>query len=220
MTRTTYAPGLRRTPTARTWLGLGAGLFAVLVLLVLIVVACAGPDRPQAGAPDPTPSATGTGGLAAAPGDEDTNGGATGAEDGGAAGGDAPDTGTEGQPAPPVNQGGESQPEPAGPAIEQFQVVQQPQCPGGTTEHTVEAQPVTLAWTVTGADGDQVSLSIDGPGVYQTYPADGGDVINFPCEGEEGDIQEHTYLLTAEGDGVTVTATLVVTAKVQQVTDV
>lgn len=77
---------------------------------------------------------------------------------------------------------------------------------------------MTLAWQVAGAE--EVTISIDGPGIYATYPADGGDTYAFGCAGEEGDIQEHTYLLTAEADGRTVTATLTVTATVHEIQDV
>jgi hypothetical protein len=115
--------------------------------------------------------------------------------------------------------GGQSAPsEPAGPRIETFRVAQEPQCPGGTTANPIDGQPVMLEWLVTGTD--QVSISIDGAGVYATYPADGGDTYSFGCEGSEGDIQRHTYLLTAVVDGRTVTETLVVTATVHERTEV
>jgi hypothetical protein len=114
--------------------------------------------------------------------------------------------------------GGDSGGERAGPTIETFRVVQEPRCPGGTSANPIEGTPVTLEWTVTGAG--EVTLSIDGEGIYNTYPADSSDTISFPCGGEAGDTQEHTYLLTAIGDGVRRTATLVVTATVHEVTDV
>jgi len=121
--------------------------------------------------------------------------------------GDSDDSG--GQPAPS---------EPAGPRIETFRVAQEPQCPGGTTANPIDGQPVMLEWRVTGAD--QVSISIDGAGVYATYPAEGGDTYSFGCQGNEGDTQRHTYLLTATADGRTVTETLVVTATVHERTEV
>jgi hypothetical protein len=195
MNDTTHVLGVRRDATLRTWLGLGAAVAAVLALVVLIAVACQDSD-PGAGGLGSSPSpGAGTG----SPGSGDG--------DGGDQGGDGQDGGQSGQPDPP------------GPVIESFEVVQEPQCPGGTTNFPVDEQPVVLAWIVTGADDDQVTLSIDGPGVYNTYPADGGDTITFPCEGEAGDLQEHTYLLTAVGDGVMATETITVTAEVQEVTD-
>lgn len=198
----------RRAPTARTWSALAAGLAAILLVLILIAVACSRPGS-QATGGEATSTPGGSGALASAAAGTDGGHGDDGAPPG------APATAP---PAGPDDPG--TGPDPVGPTIEDFQVTQQPQCPGGTTVHPVPAQPVTLEWKVVGADGDQVSLSIDGPGVYNTYPAEGGDTINFPCEGEEGDTQEHTYLLTATGDGVTATETLVVTAEVQEVTDV
>jgi hypothetical protein len=203
----------RRNPTIRTWLGLGAAAALVLAMVVLIVAACLGPGLPMAAGTGPSPAPTASAGA--------DDPGAGSGEDGGGEDGSGED-GSGGQPgtAPAPGQGGPGNQPPTGPVIEVFRVTQQPQCPGGTTEHMIEGQPVGLEWKVTGADGDQVSLSIDGPGVYDTYAADGSDVINFPCEGEAGDIQEHTYLLTAVGDGRTATRTLVVTATVQDVTPV
>jgi hypothetical protein len=211
MNETTIALGRRTGSTTRTWLVLAAAAAAVLVMIILIAMVRQGTGEVVAGGVEASPSSTASaaGGLGAGSGPDDAAGGPD--DDGGGPPGPAP--------APPSGQGGPADQQPVGPVIEVFQVTQQPQCPGGTTLNPIEAQPVALQWTVTGADADQVSLSIDGPGVYNTYPAEGGDVINFPCEGEEGDIQEHTYLLTAVGDGVTVTETLVVTAKVQQVTE-
>jgi hypothetical protein len=106
----------------------------------------------------------------------------------------------------------------AGPRVEDFRVAQQPLCPGGTTEYPIEGQPVWLEWRVTGTD--TVTISIDGPGAYGSYPADGGAELPFSCTGNEGDIQEHAYHLTAVADGVTVTETIVVTAEVHEVADV
>jgi hypothetical protein len=119
-------------------------------------------------------------------------------------------------PAPAADPG--SGPAPAGPGIEYLRVQQQPLCPRGTTQFPIDGRPVALEWRVTGAE--DVTLSVDGPGVYATYPAEGSDSFSFGCAGREGDLEEHTYLLTAVADGVTVTETLVVTAEVHEVTDV
>jgi len=106
----------------------------------------------------------------------------------------------------------------AGPRVEEFRVAQQPLCPGGTTEYPIDGQPVRLEWRVTGTD--TVTISIDGPGAFGSYPADGGAELPFACAGEEGDLQEHAYHLTAVADGVTVTETIVVTAEVHEVAEV
>jgi hypothetical protein len=121
-------------------------------------------------------------------------------------------------PAPAADPDPDPGPAPAGPRIEYLRVQQQPLCPRGTTQFPIDGRPVALEWRVTGAE--DVTLSVDGPGVYATYPAEGSDSFSFGCGGREGDLEEHTYLLTAVADGVTVTETLVVTAEVHDVTDV
>jgi hypothetical protein len=144
--------------------------------------------------------------------------------------GDSPpaDTPPADPPPPPAGGGdggqhdpaaGEPSPWPdAGPRIEDLRVAQQPTCPGGTTEYPVAGQQVRLQWRVTGTD--TVTISIDGPGAYGSYPADGGAEFPFTCTGAEGDVQEHVFHLTAEADGVTVTETIVVTAEVHEVAEV
>jgi hypothetical protein len=106
----------------------------------------------------------------------------------------------------------------AGPRIEDLWVAQQPTCPGGTTEYPVDGRPVRLQWRVTGTD--TVTISIDGPGAYGSYPAEGEAEFPFTCTGDEGDVQEHVFHLTAEADGVTTTETIVVTAEVHEVAEV
>jgi hypothetical protein len=57
-------------------------------------------------------------------------------------------------------------------------------------------QMFTASWTTTNAA--QVTISIDGPGVYKTYPANTSDSLPFNCS------SSHTFLLTAHGhDGQT-----------------
>lgn len=216
----TPGAGARRQPTTLTWLGFGAALAAVLGLLVLVVAVVFLARWDRAGTPEAlgtTPPAAhgglGAAGSGANRGDEEGRGGE--ADRAGQGGPDEPaGGGANPPPAGPPDQA----PEPAGPQVEYFQVSQQPQCPGGTNLHPTAGQPVVLEWQVAGTD--EVSISIDGPGVYQTYPATGSDTISFPCEGEAGDTQKHTYLLTAVGEHGTTTETLVVTAEVQEVTEV
>lgn len=138
---------------------------------------------------------------------------------GGTPASEAPDQDDPQQGGPGGAGSGEGDPgEQRGPQVEVFRVAQEPSCPGGTTQHPIDGTPVTLQWQVTGAE--EVTLSIDGPGIYDTYPAESSATIGFPCSGQEGDTQEHTYLLTAVGDGVTRTAELVVAATVHEVTTV
>jgi hypothetical protein len=212
----------------RDWLGLGAALVAVLVLVFLIAVAgragsgepggtgALGSAPPDASANPVTDSASaavstgdsaGGGDIRGEGGQGEVGQGDSGQTDGGQTDGGQTDGGQtdDGQPATPA---------PAGPEIEYFGVAQSPQCPGGTDNVPTEGQPVVLEWKVTGTD--QVTLSIDGPGAYTTYPAEGSDTIAFPCAGEEGDIQQHTYLLTAQNPDGTSTGTLVVEATVHE----
>ena len=66
---------------------------------------------------------------------------------------------------------------------------------------------MTISWNAPGATS--VSLSIDGPGVYDTYPGATGSVtVNYPCDFQGHG--QHTYLLTAKAaDGQTATKTFV-----------
>jgi len=132
--------------------------------------------------------------------DTDSSGGATD-------GGDAADGSDAGQP--------------DGPVIELFDVTQQPRCPAGTDLNPIEGQPLILSWRVTGAE--ELTLSIDGPGVYATLDDhdssdanDGVKTFSFGCSGDEGDAARHTYVLTATSDGQIVTSELVVEAVVHE----
>lgn len=62
---------------------------------------------------------------------------------------------------------------------------------------------ITLSWATRNATS--VTISIDGPGIYSTYPANGSASVPFACDGKP-----HTYLLTAKGPKGTVTSTRVV----------
>jgi hypothetical protein len=64
--------------------------------------------------------------------------------------------------------------------------------------HNGNLQQVSVSWTTTNAT--KVTISIDGPGVYDTYPANGSTSLPFNCS------SSHTWLLTAYGsDGSTTT---------------
>lgn len=71
---------------------------------------------------------------------------------------------------------------------------------------------ITLEWKVNGAS--QVTISIDGPGIYGTYPATSTEQFNFACSGNAGDTQTHTYLLRTVGITPTREATVKGTARV------
>lgn len=104
--------------------------------------------------------------------------------------------------------------EDAGPVIAAFRVTQKPACPSGTDQVRFEGRPVVLAWKVTGAE--TVTLSVDGPGVYDSYPAEGTATIDFPCGAEAGGEQVHTYTLAVKGPEGTESKTLTVTARVNE----
>ncbi|MFI1990666.1 hypothetical protein [Actinoplanes sp. NPDC020271] len=105
---------------------------------------------------------------------------------------------------------------PGGPAISFFRVSVKPSCPSGTDQVQNPGQDVTLEWKVTGAE--KATISLDGPGIYDTYGAEDSVTLNFPCSGDPGSYQSHKYLLTAIGPEGTKTRTLTVKAEVNEIT--
>lgn len=110
-------------------------------------------------------------------------------------------------------------PQDNGPKIVYFRVKQRPQCPQGTSEYPVEGTPVIVEWKVTGAH--EVTISIDGPGIYDTYPTEGQAEFNFPCGGAApGETVKHTYLLKTVGGGATRSKQITATAEAYEITQV
>ncbi|GAA4714054.1 hypothetical protein Prum_040630 [Phytohabitans rumicis] len=106
-----------------------------------------------------------------------------------------------------------------GPKIEYFKITQWPKCPQGTSEYPVEGVPVKLEWKVTGAH--EVTISVDGDGVYKTYETEGWDEIYFPCgDGQPGEEVTHTYKLKTVGGGDVKSKTLSASAEVYEVATV
>lgn len=67
--------------------------------------------------------------------------------------------------------------------------------------HNGDFQEFTASWTTTNAT--RVTVSIDGPGVYNEYPANGEASLPFNCS------SSHTFLFTAyNGDGATATKSI------------
>lgn len=67
--------------------------------------------------------------------------------------------------------------------------------------HNTDSPLFSASWTTT--DAVKVTIAIDGPGIYKTYPANGSDSLPFNCS------SSHTFLLTAYGqDGRTATKTI------------
>ena len=70
--------------------------------------------------------------------------------------------------------------------------------------HNGNSQNFSASWTTTNAV--KTTISIDGPGIYKTYGANGSDSLPFNCS------TSHSFLLTAYGqDGRTVTKTITLT---------
>ncbi len=110
-------------------------------------------------------------------------------------------------------------PQDEGPRIVYFRIAQRPQCPQGTSEYPVEGTPVVVEWKVTGAH--EVTISVDGPGVYGTYPTEGSETFAFSCGGADpGETVKHTYLLKTVGGGSTRSKQLTATAEAYEVTQV
>lgn len=104
----------------------------------------------------------------------------------------------------------------ARPIIKYFRVAQKPSCPSGTSANPIAGRQVVLEWNAT--DADSITLSVDGTGVYDDdYLPTDRETLNFPCSGSEGDVQEHTYLLTATNGLGKHTKKLVVSAPVHDV---
>lgn len=105
---------------------------------------------------------------------------------------------------------------PAGPGIAYYRVASKPSCPSGTDKVQYEGQPVTLEWKVT--DSEKATISVDGPGIYDTYGVKDSVTINFPCgDADPGSYATHTYTLTAIGPDGTKTRTITVKAKVNEI---
>ncbi|KOX14858.1 hypothetical protein ADK66_01965 [Micromonospora sp. NRRL B-16802] len=129
---------------------------------------------------------------------------------------------TGGQPAGGTSTGGDSGQsgtKASGPIISYFRVTDKPRCPAGTSANPIAGGGVLMEWRVSNVKA--VALSIDGAGVYRDdYPSAGSEEFAFPCSGGEGDIQKHTYTLTARNAHGTQTKTIVVTAPVHDIPQV
>lgn len=112
--------------------------------------------------------------------------------------------------------GGGTTHEETGPTIVSFKIASKPSCPAGTNVNPIPGQPVKLSWKVSGAD--KVTISIDGPGVFQEYATTDSDTFSFGCDGNPGETAKHTYLLRTVGGGEVKEKTLTVTAKINEIT--
>ena len=103
-----------------------------------------------------------------------------------------------------------------GPTISYFRVTDKPRCPAGTTVNPIPGGGVLMEWRV--GNVTSVALSVDGPGIYRDdYFVGRQRGVHLPLLGQEGDIQRHTYTLTARNAHGTQTKTIVVTAPVHDI---
>lgn len=98
--------------------------------------------------------------------------------------------------------GGHTAPAAPAPAIASFRVVSKPVCPVHGTPDAPFSTPgsgVTIAWSVTGADG--AALAVDDPTLYGAYgtsfPAKGQREFAFGCE--PGTTTTHTFTVWPAG---------------------
>jgi hypothetical protein len=112
-----------------------------------------------------------------------------------------------------------ARPSASGPVIVYFRIKQKPECPKGTNVAPIPAVNLVVEWQVTGVD--KVTLSVDGPGVYNTYSAQGTETFYWSCGGQPGTTVSHTYLLRAvTAGGVEAKKTLSASAKVNEIPNV
>ncbi|AVT40135.1 hypothetical protein C6W10_30965 [Plantactinospora sp. BB1] len=199
---------------------------AVVALGGAIAVATTGCGTPGNRGPTPAtsaPAADGSAGLGSAPpagstaqpGPTGSPAGQAGQPGGGNPGAGNPGGGSSGG----GNPGGTKEKKPAGPTIVYYRIKQKPQCDQGTNVNRVPGLPVILEWKVTGAD--RVTISVDGPGVYDSYPAVGTATINFPCgDGQPGGYVQHTYQLRTVGGGEVRSKTVTASALVHEIPQV
>lgn len=98
------------------------------------------------------------------------------------------------------------------PVINVFIIKSRPSCPSTGPNVSAPGTPVVLEWKT--ADTEKLTISIDGPGIYDSYPSTHSAELPFACSGTPGSSQVHRYLLTATGGGHSIQRTLTVQARV------
>lgn len=89
--------------------------------------------------------------------------------------------------------------QPTTPVINSFTV------PGTVSCHPKKGTTINVSWST--SNTTSVTLSIDGPGIYKSYPgSSGSDSVPFACS-----VASHTYLLTAKGPAGDTTKTITAT---------
>lgn len=74
-----------------------------------------------------------------------------------------------------------------------FTLTQKPFCAEGTAVVRAPAVAAVVTWHVPGVT--KVTLSVDGPGIYDTYGPNGSQPFNFGCGGAVGSTETHNYTL-------------------------
>lgn len=85
-----------------------------------------------------------------------------------------------------------------GPHIAVFRIKVQPRCTTSGPGGTFNGNGPTLEWAAVNVD--QVTISIDGPGIFGTYDPVGSQELPFGC-GPAGTTVKHKYLLRTVGGG-------------------
>lgn len=85
-----------------------------------------------------------------------------------------------------------------GPQIAYFRIKTKPSCPSSGPGASFPGNDIELEWKVTGGP-NEVTISIDSPGIFGTYKAEHAEKFPFACGGASGTTQKHTYLLKVPG---------------------
>jgi hypothetical protein len=100
---------------------------------------------------------------------------------------------------------------PTGPTILYFRVKTKPSCPGTGPGGSFGGSDAVLEWEAVNID--QVTVSIDGPGMFGTYDRKSSQSFPFAC-GSSAGTYKHKYTLHTVGGGAEKTQTLELEAKV------
>jgi hypothetical protein len=98
-----------------------------------------------------------------------------------------------------------------GPTLD-VSVTTQPRCAQGTNNFMTPGQAGAVSWKATGVTN--VTISVDGPGIYGTYGLTGTQEFAFGCSGAEGSTETHTYTFNTIPAGITRTITMSATVHV------
>jgi hypothetical protein len=101
---------------------------------------------------------------------------------------------------------------PTGPTILYFRVKVKPSCPSSGPGVSFPGNDPVLEWKAVNVD--QVTISIDGPGLFGTYDPTFEHAFPFGCGGASGTMAKHKYTLRTKGGGAEKSQTIEVEARV------